>query len=138
MLQRGDKCSRNMIQYWCSRNTNKARLPPSSNQNAYSIYLLPVVASLSGPGGSTLRLFSALHGHLLLEKKIHSLSQGKKFEPDYLGASLAFLNDEGGDMMVLTNGCVVQRIARNGDIKWNWTSEDQAFVSCHLLLRYND
>jgi ER membrane protein complex subunit 1 len=87
-----------------------------------------VVASLSGPGGSTLRTFDSLAGHLLLEKRLHSPETGRLFEPSDLGVSIAFVPNS-SQLLVLTNGHTLRSIdGKTGEIKWSWTSEDQRFV----------
>ncbi|KAF5352206.1 hypothetical protein D9758_009183, partial [Tetrapyrgos nigripes] len=84
------------------------------------------VASLSGPGGATLRTFDIGTGDLLLEKHLHSPQSGILAEPNYLGTYIAFGNETNGspDLFVLTNGHTVNHVVA-GNIKWSWTSEDQ-------------
>lgn len=86
-----------------------------------------VVASLSGPGGATLRTFDILNGHLLLEQRIHEPSHGQLYEPSYLGTFVAYAA-EGSDLVVLSNGGLVQRLDNLGTVKWSWSSSDPRCV----------
>ncbi|KAL4255601.1 ER membrane protein complex subunit 1 [Pleurotus pulmonarius] len=95
-----------------------------SGDNIASFYLHKnVVASLSGPGGATLRTFDILNGDLLLEQRIHEPSHGQLYEPSYLGTSVAYTAD-GSDLVVLSNGGLVQRLDNLGAVKWSWSSSD--------------
>lgn len=86
------------------------------------------MAALSGPGGSTLRTFDTLTGHLLLEKRVHSPEAGGNFEHDLLGTSIAFIPGS-NQLLVLTGGHTLNCIDRKtGETSWTWTSEDQACV----------
>ncbi|KAK1228286.1 hypothetical protein PQX77_008674 [Marasmius sp. AFHP31] len=88
-----------------------------------------VAASLSGPGGSNLRLFNVINGDLLMEKQFHPPTSGLLAEPPHLGSFVAFGNDTMGlgtpDVFVLTNGQTVSQFIGR-DMKWTWTSEDQS------------
>lgn len=89
-----------------------------------------MVAALSGPGGSTLRLWDALSGHLLLEQRLHAIESGRLSDPSYLGTAIAFLATEGlvqkHDLLVLSNGHTLRHIdGSTGDLKWIWIAEDQ-------------
>ncbi|KAL0064178.1 hypothetical protein AAF712_008900 [Marasmius tenuissimus] len=88
-----------------------------------------VAASLSGPGGSNLRLFNVINGDLLMEKQFHPPTSGLLAEPPHLGSFVAFGNDTMGlgtpDVFVLTNGQTVSQFVGR-DLKWTWTSEDQS------------
>lgn len=82
------------------------------------------VASLSGPGGATLRSFDVLSGHLLLEKRLHSPETSLPSDSDHTGSCIAFTADS--DIIALTNGHTVQSITKSGEIRWTWPSEDQS------------
>ncbi|ESK86134.1 duf1620 domain-containing protein [Moniliophthora roreri MCA 2997] len=86
-----------------------------------------IVASLSGPGGSVLRIFNTLTGDLLLERQLHKPVSGLLVEPGSLGCSVAFGNDTLGtpDLFVLSNGHSVHHFVGR-DEKWTWKSEDAA------------
>ena len=90
-----------------------------------------MVASLSGPGGATLRSFDVLTGQLLVEKRLHPIDSGRVSNPSDLGTEIAFVNDDSlkgdvyPDMFVLTNGHTIRRISGQGDMEWIWTSPDQ-------------
>lgn len=82
--------------------------------------------TLSGPGGAIFRVFDSVTGALHFEKHFHALELGHKVEPPYLGTHVAFGN--GGELYVLTDGHVVQRIdALTGDVQWTWAN--QKYVS---------
>ena len=92
-----------------------------------------MIATLSGPGGSTLRTFNVLTGHLLLEKRLHAPHTGTLFEPGDLGLGIAFVPsstpNESEQLLVLTSGHTLRRVdARTGEVVWSWTSEDQRYV----------
>jgi ER membrane protein complex subunit 1 len=91
-----------------------------------------VIATLSGPGGSTLRTFNVLTGHLLLEKRLHAPNTGSLFEPGDLGLGIAFVpgsTPNESELLVLTNGHTLRRVdAKTGEVVWSWTSEDQRYV----------
>ena len=101
---------------------------PRSKSFLTQFFAHAVVAALSGPGGSTLRVFEALSGHLLLEKRLHTHETGTLFEPSDLGASIAFVPSS-SQLLVLTNGHTLRSIdGMTGETKWSWTSEDQRSV----------
>ena len=86
------------------------------------------VAVLSGPGGATLRTFHALHGHLIVEKQLHSPQLAILSEPHHLGKFVAF-NPKSRVLYVLTNGYTVSCIdGDTGGVKWTWSSPDQTYV----------
>ncbi|EIN05678.1 DUF1620-domain-containing protein [Punctularia strigosozonata HHB-11173 SS5] len=86
-----------------------------------------VVASVSGPSGSTLRLFDALKGHLLLEQRIHAPEVGRLHQPESVGVAIAFYaENEESDILVLTSGDNLRRLnGKTGELKWSWTAQDQ-------------
>jgi hypothetical protein len=94
-------------------------------------FLIPffaAVATLSGPGGSTLRTFDALTGQLLVEKRLHLPETGVPSEPVFIGKQVIFSPDS-TDIYVLSNGYTVTNINREtGDVKWSWSSPDQRFI----------
>ncbi|KAK7046106.1 hypothetical protein VNI00_007107 [Paramarasmius palmivorus] len=86
-----------------------------------------VVTSLSGPGGSVLRIFNTLTGDLLLERQLHQPASGLLAEPASIGCTVAFGNDTLGtgaaDLFVLTNGHSLHYFVGR-DEKWKWSAED--------------
>ena len=86
-----------------------------------------VVATLSGLGGAHLRLSDSTSGNLLLEKRLHDPQAGRLQEPETLGVSVTFGNEEDDtDIYVLTNDHILSRIDREiGDVKWGWTAPDK-------------
>lgn len=86
-----------------------------------------VVASLSGPGGATLRIFDFETGDLIAEKFLHNPNTARLFEPNDVGTSMTFLSQEGqfSDMLVLTSGHVLRRVDSSGEVQWTWTSPDE-------------
>ncbi|KAJ1309408.1 hypothetical protein OPQ81_006185 [Rhizoctonia solani] len=61
--------------------------------------------SISGPGGSHVRLFESFTGNLLWERQLHLPSLGRLLEPENLGVDVAFWNELSDiDAYVLTNG----------------------------------
>ena len=89
------------------------------------------MATLTGPGGSTLRTFDALTGQLLVEKRLHLPELGILSEPIFIGKDIIFSPDS-TDIYVLSNGYTVTNINREtGNVKWSWSSEDQRFLFLH-------
>ncbi len=82
-----------------------------------------VVASLSGPGGATLRAFDVLDGSLLLEKRLHSPENGLLLDSIDMGGPIVIT--DAFDIITLTNGHTVNYFSRSGQLKWTWASEDQ-------------
>ena len=98
---------------------------------------LSVVATLSGPGGSTLRLFDTLTGHLTLEKLLHDPASGHVSEPHHVGKHVTFDTDS-TSIYALHNGHTVVKI--NGltkDITWTWAAPDQTCVVFLLRFEHN-
>ncbi|PFH46226.1 hypothetical protein AMATHDRAFT_70337 [Amanita thiersii Skay4041] len=93
-----------------------------------------VVTTLSGPGGSTLRSFEALTGHLVSEQRLHDPSKGRPSEPPHFGKSVTYaIQDESSaesrGPYILTNGCTVSRIDETtGNAIWSWTSPNPSSV----------
>ncbi|KAF8963227.1 hypothetical protein BDZ97DRAFT_1038548 [Flammula alnicola] len=93
-----------------------------------------VVATLSAPGGATLRTFDALTGQLLLEKRLHAPEVGALSEPLHFGKHIIF-SPNPTDLYVLSNGCTVRNInGSTGEVKWTWTSPDQGSLVIHSRL----
>ncbi|KAF9473948.1 DUF1620-domain-containing protein [Pholiota conissans] len=95
-----------------------------------------VVATLSAPGGATLRTFDTITGDLLLEKRMHAPETGALSEPAHFGKDVVFaLNST--DLYVLTNGCTVTKLnGTTGEVMWSWSSEDRGtkVISSKLIL----
>ena len=98
-------------------------------QSLSIFYLLSAaVATLSGPGGSTLRTFDALTGQLHVEKRLHLPEFGLLSEPLFIGKHVIF-SPGSPDIYVLSNGYTVTNInGKTGDVKWSWSSPDQRFI----------
>ncbi|KAF8829541.1 hypothetical protein HHX47_DHR3000530 [Lentinula edodes] len=93
-----------------------------------------VVASLSGPGGATLRSFNVFNGDMLLERRLHGPETGLLVQPNNLGTFIAF-GKQSNEIYTLTNGATVNSI--NGEtISWSWTSGNQGQVSHCLASHY--
>ncbi|KAG5641215.1 hypothetical protein DXG03_005748 [Asterophora parasitica] len=92
------------------------------------------VATLSGPGGATFRLFNATSGTIHAEKRLHVPESGHFDGPPHLGNHVAF-GSESGDIFVLNDGHVVRRLDGKGDVQWMWTAEDQTALTVytHIL-----
>ena len=82
-----------------------------------------VVVSLSGPGGSTLRMLDCLTGQLILEKRFHA-PHTDHLDPS-IGAAIAFI-PESVDVFALTNGRTIRRIGADGAVRWAWESHDKS------------
>ncbi|CAE6492839.1 unnamed protein product [Rhizoctonia solani] len=82
------------------------------------------LVSISGPGGSHVRLFESFTGNLLWERQLHPSSLGKLLEPANLGVDVAFWDDISDiDAYVLTNGNTVSRLeGRSGKTLWSWNT----------------
>ncbi|KAJ4471498.1 hypothetical protein J3R30DRAFT_1087191 [Lentinula aciculospora] len=87
------------------------------------------VASLSGPGGATLRTFDVLNGEMLLERRLHESETGLLLQPNNLGTFIAF-GKHPKEIYTLTNGRTVNSI-NSGKISWTWSSEDQGYQVLH-------
>ncbi|KZT37697.1 DUF1620-domain-containing protein [Sistotremastrum suecicum HHB10207 ss-3] len=83
-----------------------------------------LVAALSGPGGSNVRLLTALRGELIYQRTLHPPELGKLEEPAWLGSEATF-DPESSTLYVLTNGYTITKIDAKGDIVWTWTSPTQ-------------
>ncbi|KAG8684607.1 hypothetical protein FRC08_013602, partial [Ceratobasidium sp. 394] len=84
------------------------------------------MATISGPGGSHIRLFETFTGKLLWERQLHKPSLGRLLEPADLGVDIAFGRDAHDiDAYVLTNAHTVTRLeGRSGETAWSWTTTD--------------
>jgi hypothetical protein len=97
-----------------------------------------VLASLSGPSGSTLRIFDALSGLLIHETRMHEPGLGLLSEPPNIGAKVALLRGS-DDVYALTNGRTVTKFAREGpqdyQKAWQWDSTEQTSLTLysHIL-----
>ncbi|KAH7882607.1 hypothetical protein F5I97DRAFT_2067794 [Phlebopus sp. FC_14] len=101
------------------------------------------VSTLSGPGGSMLRIYDLYSGSLMLEKRLHSPSDGRARDRNDGGVLLVPVPSAGGDinptgedghrtLLVLTNGDTLRRLdALSGSVQWTWESPDQG-----SLIRY--
>ena len=96
----------------------------------------PVVATLSGVGGSALRVFDSIQGTIIHEKKLHHSQNGQLYSQRTLGVDVGFGTlkttedgHEAKDLFVLTNGRTVHRIdGMSGDLVWSWTAPEQTCV----------
>ncbi|RDB18117.1 ER membrane protein complex subunit 1 [Hypsizygus marmoreus] len=92
-----------------------------------------VIASLSGPGGSTLRLFEASTGLLTLEQRLRASELGTLSEPHHLGTYVAFAP---ASVYALANGYTVTNIdTKTGKVLWTWSAPDQGSltINTHLI-----
>ena len=93
-----------------------------------------VIATLSGVGGSVLRVFDSLEGTIIHEKKLHHPQNGQLYDKRTTGVHVAFGGlktdgQEAKDIFVLTNGHTVHRIdGKSGDMVWAWTAPEQTYV----------
>ncbi|CAE6483430.1 unnamed protein product [Rhizoctonia solani] len=94
------------------------------------------LVSISGPGGSHVRLFESFTGNLLWERQLHPSSLGKLLEPANLGIDVAFWDDLSDiDAYVLTNGNTVSRLeGRSGKTLWSWNTEDISTLLSRVIL----
>ncbi|KAG6916080.1 hypothetical protein DXG01_008554 [Tephrocybe rancida] len=91
-----------------------------------------VVATLSGPGGATFRLFDGITGTLHTEKRLHAPEIGRPAEPHHLGTHVAFGSND--DVYVLANGHVVRHIdISSGSVQWTWTSSSATIIHTNLV-----
>lgn len=107
----------------------------SSPQLVY-LRLHLVVATLSGVGGSVLRVFDSLEGTIIHEKRLHHSQNGQLYSQRSLGVDLAFETQKATeddqrarDLFVLTNGHTVHRMDGTvGELIWSWTAPEQTCV----------
>ncbi|KDN38529.1 hypothetical protein RSAG8_09418, partial [Rhizoctonia solani AG-8 WAC10335] len=94
------------------------------------------LASISGPGGSHVRLFESFTGNLLWERQLHPPSLGRLLEPANLGVDVAFWHDLSDiDAYVLTNGNSVGRLeGRSGKTVWSWNTDDIGTLLSRVIL----
>ncbi|KAG8698909.1 hypothetical protein FRC09_006944 [Ceratobasidium sp. 395] len=94
------------------------------------------MATISGPGGSHVRLFEAFTGSLLWERRLHNPSLGRLLEPADLGVDVAFGRDILDiDAYVLTNAHTVTRLeGRSGKTVWTWTTTDISILISRVIL----
>lgn len=86
------------------------------------------MASLSGPGGSTLRTFEFLTGDLILETQVYAPEPGHLFNPAHFDTHAAF-SDHSEGLYVLSDGHVVTFVdGVTGEIRWTWSSPDHTYV----------
>ena len=87
-----------------------------------------VLATLSGPGGATLRVFEATTGILTFDTELHKPDTAVLTTPATLSTDIAFaLNDETPDIITLSNGHSVTRVnGFTGAKNWTWSSPDAA------------
>ncbi|KAJ3930511.1 MAG: DUF1620-domain-containing protein [Lentinula lateritia] len=95
-----------------------------------------VVASLSGPGGATLRSFNVFNGDMLLERRLHEPETGLLVQPNNLGTFIAF-GKQSNEIYTLTNGATVNSI-NGGTISWSWTSGDQGSQILYSTISASD
>jgi len=94
-----------------------------------------VVATLSGVGGSVLRVFDPLEGTIIHEKRLHHPQNGQLYNQRSIGVDVAFGTpkttedgQEARDLFVLTNGHTVHRIdGTSGDLIWSWAAPEQTW-----------
>lgn len=82
-----------------------------------------LVATQSGPGGSSVRLFTAMKGELICETRLHAPETGRLEEPAWLGSAIAF-GPEAEVFYTLSNGNTVTRLTDACDDTWAWKSPD--------------
>ncbi|KAG9080144.1 hypothetical protein FRC06_007017, partial [Ceratobasidium sp. 370] len=94
------------------------------------------MVTISGPGGSYIRLFEAFKGSLLWERQLHRPSLGRLLEPADLGVDVVFGRDVRDiDAYVLTNAHTVTRLeGRSGKTAWSWTTTDTSILISRLIL----
>ncbi|KAJ1299996.1 hypothetical protein OPQ81_011830 [Rhizoctonia solani] len=94
------------------------------------------LVSISGPGGSHVRLFESFTGNLLWERQLHLPSLGRLLEPENLGVDVAFWNELSDiDAYVLTNGHTISRLeGRSGKTIWTWNTDDTSILLSRVIL----
>ncbi|QRW23033.1 endoplasmic reticulum membrane protein [Rhizoctonia solani] len=94
------------------------------------------LVSISGPGGSHVRLFEAFTGSLLWERQLHSPSLGRLLEPANLGVDITFWHELSDiDAYVLTNGHTVSRLeGKSGKTVWSWNTDDISTLLTRVVL----
>ncbi|CAE6393262.1 unnamed protein product [Rhizoctonia solani] len=94
------------------------------------------LASISGPGGSYVRLFESFTGNLLWERQLHPPSLGRLLEPANLGVDVVFWHELSDiDAYVLTNGNTVTRLeGKSGKTVWSWNTDDISTLLSRVIL----
>ncbi|KAG8215379.1 hypothetical protein J3R82DRAFT_8977 [Butyriboletus roseoflavus] len=92
--------------------------------------------TLSGPAGSTLRVYDVLTGDLIYEKRLHNPAEGKIHDPPTLGIALTLVRAQGGTQaIVLTNGDTIQYIqTATGETVWKWRSPDEGSLVMYTYI----
>lgn len=93
--------------------------------------LKDIVVSHSGPGGSQIRVFTALSGEPICETRLHAPETGRLEEPPWLGTAIAF-GSEPDAFFVLSNGNTVSKLNHKCEKVWTWSSPDERCVSFRL------
>ncbi|KAJ1304145.1 hypothetical protein OPQ81_008545 [Rhizoctonia solani] len=94
------------------------------------------LVSISGPGGSHVRLLESFTGNLLWERQLHLPSLGRLLEPANLGVDVVFWNELSDiDAYVLTNGHTISRLeGRSGKTIWTWNTDDTSTLLSRVIL----
>ncbi|KAF8748749.1 hypothetical protein RHS01_10584 [Rhizoctonia solani] len=94
------------------------------------------LVSISGAGGSHVRLFEAFTGSLLWERQLYPPSLGRLLEPANLGVDVTFWHELSDiDAYVLTNGHTVSRLeGKSGKTVWNWNTDDISTLLTRVVL----
>ncbi|KAJ3553144.1 hypothetical protein NM688_g3770 [Phlebia brevispora] len=85
------------------------------------------VATLSGTGGNTFRLFDVHTGDLVLERHLSEHSAERMINPVSTGVTIAFDSSRHPNVYALTGGHTVRRLVTStgGKVQWTWTAADQ-------------
>ncbi|KAH7107261.1 hypothetical protein BKA62DRAFT_682862 [Auriculariales sp. MPI-PUGE-AT-0066] len=100
-----------------------------------------VLATLSGSGGATLRVFEATNGALTFETELHKPADGILTQPATLSNDIVFaIDNETPDIIALANGRSVTRVnGFTGAKVWSWQSEEAAdsVIYTKLAIHHN-
>ncbi|KAI6098751.1 hypothetical protein F5141DRAFT_1219510 [Pisolithus sp. B1] len=116
-----------------------SRLEEYDDDDPIMVFDTPITdaALLSGPGGSTLRVYDTSTGHLLLECWLHNPTHPRRHELQHVGITAGrFSVQESTPLFALTNGDTVSRMNnQSGDVVWTRSSLDQGSLVVYFHLR---
>lgn len=77
------------------------------------------LAAQSGPGGSTVRVYTSTLGQLICDVQLHPPREGRLSEPAWIGSAQAF-ELATKNLYVLTNGNTVTKLGPDCNVLWTW------------------
>lgn len=96
------------------------------------------VLLLSGPSGSTARLFSLNSGQVKWERLLHNTTTAHLTVPVHLGTDVGF-SDDGSYVVILSDGRRITKLAlKDGQMQWGLEAPGAGYVAFRALLLQSD